>query len=155
MANKQENWLLKKMDARDQMLKRKTQSAQVEWKKSMGEYAIHKQISDFLAFALTPESYYTTVENSNLQGGTAGMIKQARNRERGVKAGFPDIIIIHRGQICCLEVKRPGKGATDTQSVEHKKLKEAGAQVEVVYDVDEVRKLLKIWQIPSKEHEYA
>lgn len=124
-------------------------------KRQSPEYRIHKQIAEYLGWALTSTSYYNTVENSNQQGDRAGYIKQAKNKARGVKKGFPDIHILHEGRGYYLEVKAPGNNATDAQKEEHNKLRAAGGIIGIVYSIDDVRIFLKSNNIPTKEKAYV
>lgn len=119
---------------------------------SIPEAVIHTQISDWLTAVLIPDTtYYTTIENSNQQGGKAGRIKQAKNKRRGVKTGFPDILIIYRGRAFFLEVKRYGKAATPRQKEEHAHIEKSGGVVRVVHNIEEVRQFFMEYQIQTRE----
>lgn len=119
------------------------------------EETVHTHISKWLDLVLLPGTYYTTVENSNRQGGAAGKIKQIKNKARGVKTGFPDILLIHSGKAFLMEIKRWGKYATPGQLAEHDKLRDAGAIVaeDSVHNIDEARIFLKNNNIPIRERE--
>jgi len=128
-----------------------TRSVIKQIKKPSPEYTIHKQIAEYLTYVLTPLSYFTTVENSNHTGGTIGMIKQAQDKAKGVKAGFPDILIIHDGKYYGLEIKRPGAHATDKQIEQHNKIRKAGGAVEIVRSIEDVQLCLATWQILTRD----
>lgn len=120
---------------------------------SIPEEVIHIQIADWLSRVLYPFTYFTTVEVSNQQGGNAGRNKQGRNKRRGVKTSFPDILIIHKGQCYLMEVKKYGKYATKEQLEEHDKIRAAGGIVNdnSVHNIEEARIFLKQNNIPTRE----
>ena len=123
---------------------------------SIPEEVIHIQIADWLSKVLFPDTYFTTVEVSNQQGGNAGRNKQGRNKRRGVKTSFPDILIIHKGQCYLMEVKKHGKHATKDQLEEHNKIRAAGGIVhdDSVHNIDEARIFLKKHNISTREIGY-
>ena len=58
------------------------------------------------------------------------------------EAGLPDLVVILRGRVFWLEVKRPGRKLTRVQSLVHERLRANGAQCYVVYSVEEARAVL-------------
>lgn len=73
-------------------------------------------------------------------------------KSEGVKAGVPDITIIHDGKYYGIEVKKPKtqtpKGTLSSiQRVRIKQIEEAGGQVGVAYSVEDVYQLLEDWKI--------
>jgi len=84
-------------------------------------------------------------------GGKRNLITAKKLKAEGVKAGVPDICIIHDGQTYFLEVKRPktltvGKGRLSlTQKAMIERIKEAGAEVAVVYSVADVIECCISW----------
>jgi len=86
-------------------------------------------------------------------GGKRNLITAKKLKAEGVKAGVPDICIIHDGQTYFLEVKRPktltvGKGRLSlTQKAMIERIKEAGAEVAVVYSVADVIQACIEWDI--------
>lgn len=52
-------------------------------------------------------------------------------------AGFPDLLCLKDGRWVLLEVKRPGKKTTRIQNVMHETLRSRGAEVYVVYSVED------------------
>ncbi len=130
------------------------------------EYAVHKQIADYLAVALV--GFFNTIENSNRQGGAAGRAKQVILKSLGAKTGIPDIIIhyyrekevhllsgesvkINIPASMYLEVKRQGATARQSQIDLHIELAKWGIPAEVVHDVDEVRAAFKKHNVPTRE----
>ena len=147
-----EDWMFKELSRRDKMFKKQQRKTIVELKKATPEFEVHKSIASYLTVALSPPAFFHTTENSNHQGGTAGLIKQAQNKARGVKAGFPDMLIFYPKGVLALEIKRYGKEATPMQLAMHEQLRANGVVVAVVHDVEEVKALLKIHEIPVSKY---
>jgi Holliday junction resolvase len=58
------------------------------------------------------------------------------------RVGIPDIIAVYKGRPLALEVKQPGRRPTAIQNHELQSARRAGAIAAVVYDTDEVRRIL-------------
>jgi len=54
------------------------------------------------------------------------------------RAGLPDLLVIHRGRVLGIEVKRPGRRATAIQAHTMAEMRAAGAQVIVATCVADV-----------------
>lgn len=62
----------------------------------------------FLRLALPPDAYFTAIDHGNLRQGRSrhsGMIAGKRRKDRGVKAGIPDWLIVWRGITLWIERK--------------------------------------------------
>lgn len=57
--------------------------------------------------------------------------------------GIPDIIGCFLGRFVAFEVKQPGEKPTPIQRLTIQLLKKAGAVVEIVYSVEDVRKIIE------------
>jgi hypothetical protein len=79
-------------------------------------------------------------------GKTRGMILKGM----GVKAGVPDIHLTYRGCSLWIELKA-GTGLSPTQRAVHQQITLAGGVVAVCRNIDDVRAILDIWQIPTRE----
>jgi len=86
-------------------------------------------------------------------GGQRNKIVAAKLKAEGVKAGVPDICVIHDGQVYFLEVKKPktansGKGTLSKPQKEFiARIEEAGGEVAVVYSVADVIEQCIDWNI--------
>ena len=86
-------------------------------------------------------------------GGQRNKIVAAKLKAEGVKAGVPDICIIHDGMAYFLEVKKPKTGdsakgqLSKNQKVMIEKIRQAGGEVAVVYSVADVIEQCIEWQI--------
>ena len=57
--------------------------------------------------------------------------------------GIPDILVIRKGKLIGLEVKIGNNKPTEVQLERHKEMRAAGADVYVVYSLDEVKEIFK------------
>lgn len=114
------------------------------------EYDFHCQVADTLDKILDPNlTCWSSVENSNHTGGTSGMIKQGKDRRKGVKSGVPDVVVQYNSTTLWLELKA-GKGrTTPTQDLFHKKIKLSGNNVEVIRSINELMGILLLYQVPT------
>lgn len=86
-------------------------------------------------------------------GGKRNVVTAKKMKAEGIKSGIPDLCIINEGMAYFLEVKRPAtadskKGyLSKAQKEKIAELKEAGAEVAVVYSVADVIESLIEWQI--------
>lgn len=85
-------------------------------------------------------------------GGKRNKVTASIMKAEGVKAGIPDICIIHDGQAYFLEVKKPKtttpKGHLSAVQKERiEEIREAGGEVAVVYSVADVIEQCIEWQI--------
>jgi len=118
------------------------------------EHIVQCAICDFLDFT---GLLYFAIPN----GGNRNIITATKLKREGVKAGVPDLCIIHKGSAFFLEVKTPKtetsrKGTVSKRQVEvFGKLTAEGCQVEVVHSVAETREVLERWGIDSKRTKTA
>lgn len=124
-------------------------------KKKISEEVFHGQVADYLRLVLPKDAIWTSVEVSNQQGGTKGMIKQAKLRKKGVRTGWPDIQIFYReyilNSVLFLELKVGRNKPTEKQEQLHKELRDFGMSVEVVYTLEEVQDVLMGYEIIKKK----
>jgi len=104
------------------------------------EDEVHRAVATYLDLVLAPEATYTTVPGGH----------RAMTIAPGYRSGFPDILIVARGQAFCIELKRPGKKAEPHQRAVHEALRRCGAPVAVCTSVEEVAGTLDGWRIPTK-----
>lgn len=87
----------------------------------MSEAALHRAVAEYLGWVLQPPVIWTSLD----AGAGKMSIKTAQQRKlRGVKRGWPDILVIAPGpNVLGIELKRPGSGAR--QSPEQAEIQEA------------------------------
>ena len=110
--------------------------------------------------AVMPDALVHHCRNEiNKRGGRKGWVKNtiamelAKAKRRGVKAGFPDIIVLpyaHVGAIF-FEVKAEGNYTSKTQKGIHEHLRALGYRVAVVRSIEDVRECLEKWGIGFRE----
>lgn len=95
----------------------------------------------------------------NKRGKGKGWVKNAialelaKAKRRGVKAGFPDIIVLPYANVGALffEVKAEGNYASANQKDIHAHLERLGYRVAVVRSIDDVRESLIEWGVGFSE----
>jgi hypothetical protein len=78
-------------------------------------------------------------------GGARSPIEAKILKSCGVRAGVPDVIAIHRGQVYAVELKTTEGRATDAQWQAIEDLRAAGAHAEVCYGLDRALAVLEGW----------
>lgn len=113
------------------------------------EEEIHLAIAQYLDLVIKRPSRWHTVEVSNQASGGAAINRQKKLKAKGVRTGWPDILIMARGgyvtntKLIFLEVKSAKGKLSDKQEALHIELREDGHYVFVVRSVDEVKSILK------------
>jgi len=124
-------------------------------KRNTPEYNFHCQVADTLDRILNPNlTCWSSVENSNHTGGVSGMIKQGKDKRKGVKSGYPDLVIFYisilgRATSLHIELKAGKNGLSDNQVGFHRKLMDAGSNIAVVRTIDELMNILLLYQVPT------
>jgi len=109
------------------------------------EHKLQKAIVEYLEIR---RICYWAVPN----GGHRKLSVAKKMKAEGVKAGVPDITIIHDGKYYGIEIKKPKtqtpKGyLSPIQRVRIQQIEKAGGKVGVAYSVDDVYQLLEDWKI--------
>jgi hypothetical protein len=104
-------------------------------------------VADYLDWALTPATFYTTFPSGwgIMARATAGRLKRA-----GLKAGVPDILVIHCGQAIFFELKSAKGRLTYIQKDIHMRLLDAKALVYVCNSLDMVIAALEGVGVPLR-----
>lgn len=113
------------------------------------EEALQRQVAAFLDVALPEDAVWWHTPN---QRGTRARFENEILKALGVKGGFPDVAILFRGRLYCIELKAPGRKPTDAQDALRARLQRAGAIYpdEPAYRLEEVEGYLDAWFIPLK-----
>jgi hypothetical protein len=109
------------------------------------EHVFHKQVAQFLTFALGGSAVWTTVP---LGGG--GRLRGAILHGLGTKPGMPDILIIDGGRALWLELKSTHGKVSAAQRDTHTLLRRAKSPVGVVRSLDEVITFLRFHGVPLR-----
>ena len=112
------------------------------------EEALQRQVAAFLDIALPEDAVWWHTPN---QRGTRSRVENMILKGLGVKAGIPDVMILWRGQLYCIELKAPGGYFSTQQRAMREQLMLAGAKyVSEKRSLDEVIASLTFWRIPLK-----
>jgi hypothetical protein len=110
------------------------------------EQALQRAVVHYLAVALTPASWFST-----FPAGGGGYLRGAILKGIGLKAGVPDLLLIHAGRVRFLELKS-GKGrVSEAQEACAAALLAAGTTVVVVRSLEAVKQALLDWDIPTRD----
>jgi hypothetical protein len=115
-------------------------------KRKAPEQSFQRQVATYLLWVLQPTAWFTSIGH-----GGGGALRGAILKGLGLKAGVPDILIVHRGRCLFLELKAPKGVVSEEQKIVHKLIASAGGCVAVVRTLDEVKQLLEIWGVPTNE----
>lgn len=111
------------------------------------EAKFQRDLVKWLVVVLPRDAWFTHVANS-------GFTDSGRlwNYQQGLKAGTPDLLIIHAGNAYWLEVKAPEGGrVSEAQHACHAALAKAGCPYPaVVRSFEETEKALREWGIPLR-----
>lgn len=109
------------------------------------EIALQKSVIEFLRLALPSDAMVVgyVFGRTNERDG-------ARAKAMGALDGFPDLFIIWRGDIYCIELKNDGEKASFNQAGRHHEIRLAGACVAVAHSIAEVERLCIYWGIPLR-----
>lgn len=87
------------------------------------EHDLQVRVAKHLRSILMPPTMWTALDAGQ---GAMNIIAARRRKARGVKAGWPDLLIIHHDEqghrVLGIELKRPGKGGSQSDAqreVEH------------------------------------
>lgn len=100
----------------------------------------------FLAVALPSDATYFAVPN----GGKRHAREAARMKGLGLRAGVPDLIVIHRGRALFLELKTKRGVMSAAQKAMQQLLIYSGATVVVCRRVDDVERALRDAGLPLR-----
>lgn len=103
-------------------------------------------VAAYLDLALPEDAAWTTVEH----GGKRGKREAGRLKAKGIKAGWPDIIVIHQGRVAAIELKGPNGRLNPRQEAMHERLMLAGAPVYTATRLEEVEGFLRGCGVPLR-----
>jgi hypothetical protein len=107
------------------------------------EDAIQRAVLEHLRMRGPRDAFVFAVPN----GGARSAIEAAIMKGLGVRAGTPDLIIVHQGKTFGLELKANGNRPTRIQEEAQTAMRAAGAEVAVAIGLDAAIKQLEAWQL--------
>lgn len=124
----------------------------------MTEDQLHGVVAQYLKLALPDDAVFHHSPNGM---GRLGWRSKVKLSKFGMKTGWPDIQIVHRGRLFLIELKAPGRRegnrmtgrgyCTKEQRECHADLKRAGAEVITAWSLEEVQTALHQWGIVERE----
>lgn len=128
---------------------KETSSASPRRRNQKLEDKLHKSIAQYLSLCAPDGLFWTSIENRQ-----CGPIEGQQRKERGCKAGVPDIYCCWDSRSMWLEVKLP-KAPRQSEGKQSKiqllraaEIVKAGGSVVVVRSIDDVQKALRKFGVP-------
>lgn len=106
------------------------------------EQAFQRAVAAFLDVALPHDCYWTAIGH-----GGGGELRGAILKGMGLKAGCPDVLIVHGGKAHFIELKAPRGSLSPAQKLAHMAITEAGATVAVCKTLEQIEAALDGWGI--------
>jgi hypothetical protein len=118
------------------------------------EAALQRQIVGYLTWALAPPAMFTS-----FPAGGGGQMRGMILKGTGLRAGMPDLMFLYDSRTWFIELKtekdtirKVRKGVlSKVQKDTHADLLAARQVVETARNLDEVKELLALWAIPTRE----
>jgi hypothetical protein len=101
-------------------------------------------VCTLLKWALPADATFWAVPN----GGLRHKQEAARMSRLGLRAGCPDLHIVYRGRLHCLELKAPKGQLSATQAQMISKLEACGVPTAVIRELSDVTHIMREWNIP-------
>ncbi len=98
----------------------------------------HMAVAAYLDLALPPDACWTTIP-----AGGGGKVRGARIKAMGYKAGWPDLQVVYRGRLICIELKSAKGRLSPAQKAMHERLTLAGALVYTARCIEQVEGFLR------------
>lgn len=112
----------------------------------MREATLHHAVADYLKAVLPPGIWWSTFPS-----GGGGRVRGALLKRAGLRAGVPDILIVHATRAIFLELKTDRGRLSVAQIEAHAALQESGALVATCRSIDDVHSVLVSWSVPLRE----
>jgi len=116
------------------------------------EHKTQAAVHVFLCRALPPDAVHTSIDAGQ---GIMDPIAGAKRRDRGCRAGWPDLQIIYNGKFHCIELKTANGRLSDNQRTCANAIIAAGGAWGCCRSVEEVEALLRAWGLPLRAHTWC
>ncbi len=117
-------------------------------RRAQPETKLQQAVATYLMLCLKPPAWWTSIEH----GVEVAPAVAQRWASIGVKPGIPDVLIVHDGRCYWIECKAEKGTLSSAQLDTHEKLMHAGSTIHVCRSVDDLRRSLTLWDIPTREH---
>ncbi len=105
---------------------------------------LQENICTMLKWGLPADGTFWAVPN----GGLRHKLESARMTRTGTRSGVPDLHIVYRGRLYCLELKSPTGQLSATQAQMIHKLADCGVPTAIIRKPEELEHVLREWGIP-------
>ncbi|MGH7120077.1 MAG: VRR-NUC domain-containing protein [Acetobacteraceae bacterium] len=106
------------------------------------------ELSAALADRLDPALvWWSAIDGSWAPSPWVGQVR----RLRGCKGGVPDVLVLHRGRLTCVELKTPKGRISDNQRGQRAELVRAGARWYLCRSIPAVLRALRLSRVPMKQ----
>ena len=105
---------------------------------------LQEAVCTMLKWGLPADGTFWAVPN----GGLRHKLESARMTRTGTRSGVPDLHIVYRGRLYCLELKSPTGQLSATQAQMISKLEACGVPTAVVRSTSLIERALKGWGLP-------
>lgn len=102
--------------------------------------SIAKYLDMVLPSALPSNSFWTAI--NPIPG--KSIIAASNSKQMGMKAGVPDILILHKGETIWIEVKKEGGYLSKVQKSVHMNIDTAGGAVYTARSIDDIIEILEL-----------
>jgi hypothetical protein len=106
------------------------------------EFQIQSAVCNHLKLRARPGVLWFHIANQNRDARTGTMLKRM-----GVRAGAPDLLLIHEGRCYALEIKAPGGRLSEAQLEFLARFNEAGGHSACAEGLDRALAVLDAWGI--------
>jgi hypothetical protein len=118
-------------------------SGVMRYRRRRPEDAIHRVLLQHLRLRAPRDCFFTHFP----AGGARPPVEAAIMKGLGVRAGVPDLLIVHEGTLYGLELKADGRKSTALQEETQEALRRAGAVVATAVGLDAALKQLERWHL--------
>jgi hypothetical protein len=115
----------------------------MKYRRRRPEDAIQRVLLQHLRLRAPRDCFFTHFP----AGGVRSPIEAGILKGLGVRAGVPDLLILHEGRLHCLELKADGRKPTALQEETQAALRRAGAVVTTAVGLDAALKQLETWNL--------
>ena len=114
-------------------------------KRSHPEQSLQTHVAGLLSWLLPDEVAWTAIGH-----GGGGKMRGAILKGMGLKAGWPDILILYQKRAHFVELKARTGTLSPEQRAVHRSIVLAGSTVATCKSVEEVKMILEVWGIPMR-----
>ncbi len=105
------------------------------------ELQVHLTVVSYLRHCAAHGAWWFHPANGELRDARTA----AKLKSMGVKAGTPDLLLLHQGRLFALELKRPGGRLSPAQIEARTAIEAAGGHWACAWGVDEALTILRTW----------